>query len=70
MRSYNVYNRGNKQGGMQMTVKQIRAEVDAAKREAAKQYDRNAGPGAFAALAEYAKANNAAALDDICRVAK
>ena len=52
-----------------MTAAQIRAEVEAAKAEAIKRFDRDAGPGAFAALTAYAKANNARALADITSTA-
>ena len=65
----NLYNDGqDSKEGYEMTVAEIRAQVEAAKVQAEKRYDKDSGAGAFKALTEYRAKNNAAALADICRV--
>jgi hypothetical protein len=53
-----------------MTVEQIRAQVEAAKAQAAANFDANHGKGAYNRLAAYSASDaNRRALERICEVA-
>ena len=54
-----------------MTVQEILAQVEAAKKEAAINFDRNHGKGAYDRLAAYSASDeNHRNLENICKVAK
>ena len=54
-----------------MTVQEIRAQVEAAKAQAAINFDRNHGKGAYARLAAYSASDeNRRNLEHIAKVAK